>query len=182
MRDRKTNIGKGIAFVEFKTKAAAASAMRLSEPKLNGRPLRISFLKQPKAGASAAAAAAAEDAKPGKFAAWMRSSALDLPPPNARTTMSRSQARMVNFYSPASLPPSVAGQKAGSQSARARIQKRDAAGGGKKAAAQPWMGVKTKGPLKVSAKPNGPAQTAAKQPKRPGAKAKVAAKPKRAAG
>jgi len=70
VRDRKTNIGKGIAFIEFKTKAAAAAAMRLSEPKLNGRPLRISFLKQPKAGASAAAAAtAATDLKPGKFTA-----------------------------------------------------------------------------------------------------------------
>jgi RNA recognition motif. (a.k.a. RRM, RBD, or RNP domain) len=59
VRDRQTNIGKGIAFVEFKTKAAAAAALRLAEPKLHGRPLRITFLKQPKASAVAAAAAEA---------------------------------------------------------------------------------------------------------------------------
>jgi RNA recognition motif-containing protein len=57
VRDRQTNIGKGIAFVEFKTKAAAAAALRLAEPKLHGRSLRITFLKQPKASAVAAAAA-----------------------------------------------------------------------------------------------------------------------------
>jgi RNA recognition motif-containing protein len=55
VRDRQTNIGKGVAFVEFKTKAAAAAALRLAEPKLHGRPLRITFLKQPKASAAAAA-------------------------------------------------------------------------------------------------------------------------------
>lgn len=55
VRGRRTNIGKGIAFVEFKSKAAAAAAMRLAEPKLHGRPLRITFLKQPKASAVAGA-------------------------------------------------------------------------------------------------------------------------------
>lgn len=66
VRDRQTNIGKGIAFVEFKTKAAAAAAMRLAEPKLHGRPLRISFLKQPKASAIAAAESLPVVAKPGE--------------------------------------------------------------------------------------------------------------------
>lgn len=55
VRDSKTNIGKGIAFVEFNSKGAAAAAMRLKDLKLDGRPLRISFLKTPKAGAAAPA-------------------------------------------------------------------------------------------------------------------------------
>jgi len=79
-------------------------------------------------------------------------------------------------------PLTPAGQQSGSQIARARIQQRDVAGG-KKAAAQPWMGMKTKGPLKLSAKPKGPAQQAAKKPRGAGGKAagnKAPGKAKRA--
>ncbi len=53
VRDSRTNIGKGIAFVEFNSKSAAAAALRLKDVKLEGRPLRISFLKTPKPGSAA---------------------------------------------------------------------------------------------------------------------------------
>ena len=53
VRDSKTNIGRGIAFVEFNSKSAAAAALRLKDVKLQGRPLRISFLKTPKPGSGA---------------------------------------------------------------------------------------------------------------------------------
>ena len=41
VRDAATSVGKGIAFVEFRTKAAAQLALGLDGQKLDGRPLRI---------------------------------------------------------------------------------------------------------------------------------------------
>lgn len=41
VRDQKTNIGKGFAFVLFKTKAAARAALDMNEHKFNKRKLRI---------------------------------------------------------------------------------------------------------------------------------------------
>ena len=75
------------------------------------------------------------------------------------------------------------GQKAGSHSARSRIQKREVTkSSGKPAATQPWMGVRTKGPTKLSVKPKGAAvQPAKKAPARrggnPGIKTKQPKRP-----
>lgn len=53
VRDRATSVGKGFAFVLFKTQAAARSALSLNGEKFNGRPLRVT-----RASKDAAAAAA----------------------------------------------------------------------------------------------------------------------------
>lgn len=51
MRDRNTNMCIGVAYVMFKTKAAAHAALQLNGTALNNRPLRISRInKQPAAG------------------------------------------------------------------------------------------------------------------------------------
>ena len=42
VRDAKTNIGKGFAFVLFRTKAAARAALALDGTKVAGRPMRVS--------------------------------------------------------------------------------------------------------------------------------------------
>jgi nucleolar protein 12 len=41
VRDRKTNVGKGFAYVSFADKAAVGLALKLDGTQLEGRPIRV---------------------------------------------------------------------------------------------------------------------------------------------
>ena len=66
--------------MEFASKAAAAAALRLSEPQLGGRTLRLTFLKQPKAAPAAASAAMGEGAGAAELAQSVVASTLSSHP------------------------------------------------------------------------------------------------------
>jgi RNA recognition motif-containing protein len=46
VRDAKSNIGKGFAFVQFRSKPAARAALALEGRALRGRPLRVTRVSQ----------------------------------------------------------------------------------------------------------------------------------------